>query len=144
MMFGRTLTGSAGLVPNGDRARCWSNDAGCGGKFRQRRFRRRHEEKLRARRHEGDVRGRRSHTDIGRGGSVARILSPSDRVRPIIIENLGKVEKRTQRDLVLNAGIMVASNSFDAIYDETTEKLQIAKEMGLMKVLMLVTASSLR
>jgi hypothetical protein len=64
---------------------------------------------------------------------VGRIFSASDRTRRIILENLGIVEKKTLRELVANAGIVVANTSFDTIYYETTKTMQIAKEMGLVK-----------
>jgi hypothetical protein len=60
-------------------------------------------------------------------------LSASDRARRIILENLGKVEKKTIRELAANAGIAVTNSSFDTIYYETNKTMQIAKEMGLVK-----------
>jgi hypothetical protein len=58
--------------------------------------------------------------------------SASDRTRRIILENLGRVEKKTLRELVANAGITVTNSSFDTIYYETSKTMQIAREMGLV------------
>jgi hypothetical protein len=60
-------------------------------------------------------------------------LSASERTRRIIIENLGRVEKKTLRELVANAGIAVTNSSFDTIYYETNKTMQIVREMGLVK-----------
>lgn len=65
--------------------------------------------------------------------NLPKVLSASDRTRRIILENLGKVDKKTLRDLVFNSGITVANTSFDTIYYETNKTMQIAKEMGLVK-----------
>jgi hypothetical protein len=62
-----------------------------------------------------------------------KALSTSDRTRRIILENLGRVEKKILRELVTNAGIAVINSSFDTIYYETTKTIQIAREMRLVK-----------
>jgi hypothetical protein len=59
-------------------------------------------------------------------------LYASDRTRRIILENLGRVEKKTLREFVANADIVVANSSFDTIYYETNKTMQIAREMGLV------------
>ena len=64
--------------------------------------------------------------------NATKRLSASDRTRRIILENLGKVEKKTLRELIANAGITVTNNSFDTIYYETNKTMQIAREMGLI------------
>jgi hypothetical protein len=66
-------------------------------------------------------------------GNVPRTLSASDRTRRIILENLGRVEKKTLRELVAKAGIKVANSSFDTIYYETNKTMQIARELGFVK-----------
>jgi hypothetical protein len=65
--------------------------------------------------------------------NATKALSASDRTRRIILENLGKVEKKTLRELVASAGIAMTNNSFDTIYYETNKTIQIAKDMGLVK-----------
>jgi len=71
--------------------------------------------------------------DSVRGPEVGKIPSASDRARRIILENLGRIEKRTLREVVANAGIAVTNSSFDTIYYETNKTMQIAKEMGLVR-----------
>jgi hypothetical protein len=71
--------------------------------------------------------------DSGRVPQVVKVPSVSDHVRRIILENLGKFEKKTLRELVADAGVVVANTSFDTIYYETSKTIQIAKEMGLLK-----------
>jgi hypothetical protein len=68
--------------------------------------------------------------DVGKGTKPPSI---SDRTRRIILENLGRVEKKTLRELVAGAGITVTKSSFDTIYYETNKTMQIAREMGLVK-----------
>jgi len=65
--------------------------------------------------------------------NTTKPLSASDRTRRIILENLGRVEKRTLRELVANAGIAVTNSSFDTIYYETNKTMQIARDMGLVR-----------
>lgn len=65
--------------------------------------------------------------------AVRKVASATDRMRRIILENLGKVEKKRMRDLVANAGIAVTNNTFETIYYETHKTMQIAREMGLTK-----------
>jgi len=65
--------------------------------------------------------------------NAAKPLSASDRTRRIILENLGRVEKKILRELVANAGISVTNSSFDTIYYETSKTMQIAREMGLVR-----------
>jgi hypothetical protein len=65
--------------------------------------------------------------------NVPRALSASDRTRRIILEHLGKVEKKILRELVARAGIALTNSSFDTIYYETNKTMQIAKEMGIVK-----------
>ena len=60
---------------------------------------------------------------------MAKIPSASERARRIILENLGKLEKKTLRELVGKAGIAVTNSSFDTY--ETSKIMQIAKQMGL-------------
>jgi hypothetical protein len=66
-------------------------------------------------------------------GKATKPPSASDRTRRIILENLGRVEKKNLRELVANAGIAVTNSSFDTIYYETNKTMQIAREMGLVK-----------
>jgi len=64
---------------------------------------------------------------------ASKPLSASERIRRIILENLGKVAKMPLRELVANAGIAVTNSSFDTIYYETAKTMQIARDMGLLK-----------
>jgi hypothetical protein len=64
---------------------------------------------------------------------ASKPLSASDRTRRIILENLGRVEKKILRELVADAGIAVTNSSFDTIYYETNKTMQIAREMGLVR-----------
>jgi hypothetical protein len=64
---------------------------------------------------------------------VTKAPSASDRTRRIILENLGRVEKKVLRELVAQVGIAVTNSSFDTIYHETNKTKQIAREMGLVK-----------
>ena len=64
---------------------------------------------------------------------VTKVPSATDRTRRIILENLGRMEKKTLRELVAKAGIKVANSSFDTIYYETNKTMQIARELGFVK-----------
>jgi hypothetical protein len=59
--------------------------------------------------------------------TVTKPLSASDRTRRIILENLGRVEKKTLRELVANAGIAVTNSSFDTIIQVPNGMLTVVK-----------------
>ena len=82
----------------------------------------RHEEKNAAPAPVGDIQQE--------AGNRTKPPSASDRTRRIILDNLGKVEKKTLRELVANAGIAMTTSSFDTIYYETNKTMQIARDMG--------------
>jgi hypothetical protein len=67
-------------------------------------------------------------------GKEPKPLSASDRTRRIILENLGKIEKKTLQELVASAGIILTNSSFDMIYYETTRTIQIARAIGSREV----------